>query len=72
MENTVPEIVTSVFNVFSGIGTWFSTTIPTLLELFWNSESGLTIIGTLALCGLGIGVILKVFHLIRGFFSFGG
>lgn len=69
MENSV-DLVTSVFNVFSKIGSWFVEVIPSMLSIFYNETTGLTIIGILALCGLGVGTILMVFNLVRGFFNF--
>lgn len=72
MESTTPDLITSVFDVFSSIGTWFADNIPSMLSVFWNDETGLTVLGVLALAGLGISIIMMVFNFIRGFFSFGG
>ncbi len=66
MEN----LVTSVFDVFSKVGEWFVEVIPSMLSIFYSETTGLTIIGILALCGLGIGTILMVFNLVRNFFNF--
>lgn len=64
------DIVTAVVGVFSELGEWFVAMIPQILGIFWNVESGLTIIGTLAVMSLGIAVTLLVFNYIRDFFRF--
>lgn len=69
-EMTETGIVTQVLGVFSAIGEWFADTIPNMLAVFYNSESGLTILGTLAVCSLAIAVILLVLAWILDFFKF--
>ena len=67
---TETNIVTAVLAVFSSIGDWFADIIPSMLGVFYSSESGLTILGTLAVCSLAIAVVLLVLAWILDFFKF--
>ena len=61
-------IVDSVLEIFTAIGTWFVTMITGMLPIFYSAETGLTIIGVLTCCGLGVSVILLVVGFVRNFF----
>lgn len=66
-------IVTAVTGVFTSIGTWITSTIPTLTELFYNSsENSLTFLGVLAVCGLAFSVVFLLIGIIQRFLHFGG
>lgn len=67
-ENT---IVTQILAIFTAIGNWFVSMITSLLPIFYNAESGLTILGVLACCGLAVGVILMVTQFVKRFFRWG-
>lgn len=66
MEN-ISTVVSAVLAVFSAILEWFVTAINTAVGIFWVAETGLTFIGTLAVLGLGIAVILMLFAMIRSY-----
>lgn len=66
------SIVESITNVFSQIGTWIAEAINDLLPMFYNSESGLTFLGTLAVCGLAFSVVFLLISLIQNFLHFRG
>jgi hypothetical protein len=59
------NIVTSITSVWSAVATWFIDTMNTVPALFYNEETGLTFIGTLAIFSGGIGIILGIIHAIR-------
>lgn len=61
------NIVQQMFGVFSDVGTWMIDSIKDITALFWDAETGLTFIGTLALVGLGIAVIRMIIAMIRSF-----
>lgn len=63
-------ILASILAVFSAIGSWITTTIPTFYSLFY-AEGALTLLGTLAVCGLGIGIIFLLIGIIQRFLKFG-
>lgn len=64
-------IVTAVTGVFTAIGSWITTTIPTLTELFY-AEGNLTFLGVLAVCGLAFSVVFLLIGIIQRFLHFGG
>lgn len=61
MEGT---IISSVMEVFTAILTWFQTSMTTVSNLFY-SDGNLTLIGVMAILGLGIGVFTVVVGIIR-------
>lgn len=68
---TENAIVTQILAIFTAIGNWFVSCITSLLPIFYDSESGLTILGVLACCGLAVGVILMVIQFVKRFFRWG-
>ena len=60
------SIVSSIFAVFTEILNWFTTTLSTVGNVFYTADKGLTFIGTLSVIGLGIGVVLLVFNMLKG------
>lgn len=63
------NIVTSVFEVFSGVGDWFVETVQSLVPMFYG-ETGLTILGTLSVVSLGISIIMLLLNVIGDFLHF--
>ncbi len=63
-------IVSTILEVLTGVGTWITTTIGSLQSLFYTAESGLTLLGTLAVLGVAFGVIFGLIALIRSFLHF--
>lgn len=61
------NILDAVLEVFTSIGEWITTTVPTFYGLFYNAESGLTLLGVLAVCGLGMSVVFLLISVIQGF-----
>lgn len=59
------SVISSVMAVFTAILEWFGTAFETASGLFYNSESGLTLIGVVSVLTLGIGVVTLVFGWIR-------
>ena len=66
----VQSVSASIFAIFREIGDWIIETIPNFFVLFYNPETGLTIIGVLTVCSLGIGVCFLLVGFIRKFFKF--
>lgn len=60
----------SVFSVFSGVGTWFSDVLQNISTMFWTADSGMTVLGYLAVASLALAVILLIFYLIAGWLKF--
>lgn len=61
------SILTAILAVFAQVGSWVTTTIPQFYQLFYNAETGLTLLGVLAVSGLGMSVIFLLIGIIQRF-----
>ncbi len=66
------SVVAQITGVFTSIGAWIAETLPTIVNVFYNAESGLTFIGTLAVIGVAISVFLLLMGLIQNFLHLRG
>ena len=66
------SIITAVTEVFTSLGNWIIETLPNITSVFYNSTTGLTFLGTLAVCGLAISVFFLLMGLIQNFLHFRG
>lgn len=64
------SLVEQITGVFSAIAEWIAGVIPTLFELFYNPETGLTFLGITAILSLGIGVFLLLMNIVKSFLTF--
>ena len=74
MEGTV---LSSILEVFSAVGTWFSTFVPTLFELFWTpgvsgDPGSLTFLGVLSVAGLSVSFVFLCLGFIQSFLHWRG
>lgn len=65
-------ILTAILAVFTAIGEWITTTLPSFFALFYVAETGLTLLGVLAVAGLGISVVFLLIGIIQRFLKFQG
>ena len=65
-------MLNSILGVFSKIGQWIYITINELQPIFYTAEGGLTLMGILAVAGLGFSVIFLLIGLIQNFLHFRG
>lgn len=65
-------VATAIFEIFDLIGDWIVETIPKFFVLFYSAETGLTIVGVLAVCSLGVGVVFLLVGFVQRFFHFRG
>lgn len=63
------NVIQSITSVFDALTEWLVGTIASFEGVFYNAESGLTLIGTLTLVSVGIGIGFLLFNIIRGFFN---
>lgn len=63
-------IVEYVFSVFTAISDWLVETIQSFVPVFYSTETGMTFLGVMALCGLGVGIILLLFNIVKSFVQF--
>jgi hypothetical protein len=59
------SVVSRIFAVFTEIIDWFTTSISSVSEMFYNDTTGLTLFGTLAIIGLGISVVFLLVNVIK-------
>lgn len=67
---TESTILDAILAVFTSIGGWITETLPTFFSLFYTGGS-LTLLGVLAVAGLGISVIFLLIGIIQRFMKFG-
>ena len=65
-------IIESIFGVFDAISEWLTGAVSDLIPMFYDSSTGLTMLGTLAVVGLGISVVFLLIGLIQNFLHFRG
>lgn len=69
MTETTNPVVGGILDVFTQIGDWIGESVQTVSTMFY-SDGGLTLLGSLAVCGLGISVIFLLVNTIRSFLRF--
>lgn len=64
------SVITAILAVFTAIGEWIGTAVTTIQPIFYTAENGLTLVGTLSVCGLAFSIVFLLINLIRGFLRF--
>lgn len=64
--NIVTEIFDLIGDAFTGFFGVLNTGVTSVVGLFWNSTTGFTLIGTLMLIGLGVGLVWTLISFITG------
>lgn len=65
-------VVSAITSVWSWLMNWLSQSIPSVISIFYDAESGLTFLGTLAVVALGISVFFLLLGLIQNFLHLRG
>ena len=66
------SVVTAITGVFTAMASWITTTIPSVVAVFYDAESGLTFMGTLAVIALSVSVFFLLMGLVQNFLHFRG
>ncbi len=66
------SVVSQITGVFTSIATWIAETLPSIVKVFYDAETGLTFLGTLAVVGLGISIFFLLMGLIQNFLHLRG
>lgn len=66
------NIVTEMTEVFTEIMQWIITAITSVVGVFWNTETGLTFLGILAIVALGVSIFFLLMGLIQKFLHLRG
>lgn len=61
------NIIEAMTGVFDSIGDWFVDAVSDVTSLFYVSETGLTLLGTLAVIGLSISIVMLLLNLVKSF-----
>lgn len=64
------NVITSVTSIFTAMGQWIADALQALEPIFYTAESGLTFLGTLAICGLSVSVVMLIMNIIKDFLNF--
>lgn len=67
-------MLSAITEVFTSIGDWIVGSVEAMTALFWNAADGgsLTLLGVLAVAGLGFSIILMIVGIIQNFLHFRG
>lgn len=65
-------VLNKILEVFDAVGTWLASAVNNMIPMFYDSTSGLTFLGTLAVAGLAISVIFLIIGVIQNFLHFRG
>lgn len=66
------SVVASITGVFTAMASWITTTIPSVVAVFYDEEGGLTFLGTLAVIALSVSVFFLLMGLVQNFLHFRG
>lgn len=64
-------VLDAVLAVFSGIATWFTEAVPSMIPMFW-ADNNLTFLGVLSVASLGVAIILMIVRVVINFLQFRG
>ena len=59
------NVITAIPGAWTAVATWFIDTMELVPGIFFDAEKGLTFIGTLAIFGGGLSVIIGLIRVIR-------
>ena len=64
--NIVTELFDLIADALSGFFTVISDGITSVTGLFWNGTTGFTLVGTLTIIGLGVGLVWVLIRFVTG------
>jgi hypothetical protein len=64
--NIVTEIFELIADALGGFFTVISDGITSVTALFWVPATGFTLVGTLTICGLGVGLVWVLIRFVTG------
>ena len=66
------SIISSFVEVWQALVNYVVSLFPSIIELFYVAETGLTFVGVIAVIMAGVALMLLVFNLIRSFLPMRG
>lgn len=64
-------MIEAITGVFTEIGNWLVTAVSSFMPMFY-AETGLTLLGTLAVAGLAVSICFLLIGIIQRFLHFAG
>ena len=61
------DVSSAVFEIFDAVLAWLLGAVQNMIPLFYDSGTGLTFLGVLAICGLALSCAFLVIRLIQNF-----
>ena len=61
----ITAVINTITSWVSAFTTMFVTIFETLIGIFYQAETGITLVGTLSLAGLGISLVYFAYKVIR-------
>lgn len=68
--NIIDDIFDKVTAIVEKVGSLFVSLFQSAVSIFYNAETGLTVIGVLSLVGLGFSLLMWAFNFVRGLIKF--
>lgn len=65
-------MIEAITGVFTSIGDWLVEAVASFMPMFYVAETGLTLLGTLAVCGLAVSICFLLIGIIQRFLHFAG
>lgn len=66
-------MLSAITDVFDQVADWIQGAVGGMTEIFYNAtDSSLTLLGILAVCGLAFSVVFLLIGIIQKFLHFGG
>lgn len=65
-------MIEAITGVFTEIGNWLVTAVSSFMPMFYVAETGLTLLGTLAVAGLAVSICFLLIGIIQRFLHFAG
>ena len=66
------NILEAILGVFSSVGEWITSAVSDVMPMFYNAETGLTLLGVLGVASLAFSVVFLVIGIIQNFLHFRG
>lgn len=68
--NIIDDIFDKVITIVEKVGSLFVSLFESAVSIFYNAETGLTVVGVLSLIGLGFSLLMWAFNFVRGLMKF--
>ena len=65
-------VLDAILAVFMAVAEWISEAVTALIPMFYVAETGLTVLGVLAVAGLAVSVAFLIIGVIQNFLHFRG